>query len=64
MNGIYFPHMLIIIINSNTLIPLINDTTRQKVESSNDLLFAINANDNYILELFGWNGSYKYIRTR
>ena len=28
------------------------------------LTFAINANDNYILELFGWNGSYKYIKTR
>ena len=27
------------------------------------LLFAINANDNYILELFGLNGSYKYIKT-
>ena len=27
------------------------------------LLFAINANDNYSLELFGWNGSYKYIKT-
>ena len=27
------------------------------------LLFAINANDNYMLKLFGWNGSYKYIKT-
>ena len=27
------------------------------------LLFAINANDDYIIELFGWNGSYKYIKT-
>ena len=26
------------------------------------LLFAINANDNYMLKLFGWNGSYKYIK--
>ena len=31
------------IIDSNTVLPLINDTTRQKVESSNDI--AINAND-------------------
>ena len=27
------------------------------------LLFAINANDNYMLKLFGWNWSYKYIKT-
>ena len=27
------------------------------------LLFAISANDNYMLKLFGWNGSYKYIKT-
>ena len=38
MNGKYFSHnSLIIIINSNKLLALINDTTRQKVESSNDL---------------------------
>ena len=29
--------------NSNAVLPLINNTTRQKVESSNDV--AINAND-------------------
>ena len=29
--------------NSNAVLPLINNTTRQKVESSNDI--AINAND-------------------
>ena len=38
------------IINSNTVLPLINDTTRQKVESSNGI--AINANDYEILEIF------------
>ena len=29
--------------NSNAVLPLINNTTKQKVESSNDI--AINAND-------------------
>ena len=29
--------------NSNAVLPLVNNTTRQKVESSNDI--AINAND-------------------
>ena len=43
MNGRYFPHRLILIISSNVLLPLINDTTRQKVESSNDI--AINPID-------------------
>ena len=41
---------------------MINDTARQKVESSNDI--AINANDYYILELYGWNGSYKYNKSK
>ena len=43
MNGRYFPQRQIIIINSNAVLPLINDTTREMVESSNDI--AINAND-------------------
>ena len=40
---------------------MINDTTRQKGETSKDI--AINTNDYQILELFGWNGSYKYNKT-
>ena len=41
---------------------MINDTTRQRLRVQMILLFAINANDNYMLKLFGWNGSYKYIK--
>ena len=43
VNGRYFPHRQIIIINSNIILALINDITRLKVESSNDI--AINTND-------------------
>ena len=43
INGRYFPHRQVIIINSNIILVLINDVTRVKVECSNDI--AINTNN-------------------
>ena len=43
MNGRYFSHRLLLFTHSNVLLPMINDTIRQKVESLNDI--AINPID-------------------